>query len=258
MKGSGTLLRQEDGLSKSSYGSAPCIGAATTPPPPPPLHPILICGVLSTAFCYGCVVTTLFLLVLPIECARIELLTRETISKSIALGAFAAIAGTSQLICPLVGMLSDRYRPRTGTKRRRRRNGGDHSEAGDYCEAHQHRWVRGRRLPYLLFGSALVEIGLVGMNILSMASNYPIYTIFFALAMVGINITYCVMIALIPDLIPHEQTGLANGSLGAWFCGCGICIRWRGALKAEEIINVPQKDVKSSSVLTYTGIERRP
>lgn len=150
--------------------------------------------------------TTLFLLVLPIECARIESLTGGAISKSIALGIFAAIAGASQLICPLVGMLSDRYRPRTRakTQRRRRRKGRVED---------QHRWIRGRRLPYLLFGSALVEIGLAGMNAASMATCYSIYTIFFTLAMVGINITYCVMIALIPDLIPHEQTGLANGSL---------------------------------------------
>ena len=161
--------------------------------------------------------TTLFLLVLPIECGRIEALTRGTISKSIALGIFAAIAGASQLICPLVGMLSDRYHPRTRTKRRRWRQwkgpGRDHNEAGNNCEARQRQWIRGRRLPYLLFGSALVEIGLVGMYVSSMATCYSIYTFFFTLSMVGINITYCVMIALIPDLIPHEQTGLANGSL---------------------------------------------
>ena len=161
--------------------------------------------------------TTLFLLVLPIECGRIEALTGGTVSKSIALGIFAAIAGASQLICPLVGMLSDRYRPRRRTKRqrRRRRRGGDHTKAATSIENNevQHRWIRGRRLPYLLFGSALVEIGLAGMNAASMATCYSIYTIFFTLAMVGINITYCVMIALIPDLIPHEQTGLANGSL---------------------------------------------
>lgn len=59
----------------------------------------------------------------------------------------------------------------------------------------------------------LVEIGLMGMNTSSLASCYSVYTFAFTIAMVGINITYCVMIALIPDLIPHEQTGQANGTL---------------------------------------------
>eukprot|EP00563_Minutocellus_polymorphus_P001669 CAMPEP_0181043974 /NCGR_PEP_ID=MMETSP1070-20121207/13007_1 /TAXON_ID=265543 /ORGANISM="Minutocellus polymorphus, Strain NH13" /LENGTH=550 /DNA_ID=CAMNT_0023122365 /DNA_START=1 /DNA_END=1650 /DNA_ORIENTATION=- len=190
-----------------SYDSAPTDAIV---PPPRPLHPLRICGILSTAFCYGCVVTTLFLLVLPIECRRIELLTRGNLSKSILLGIFAAIAGASQLVCPLIGMLSDRYRPRTRGKGRRQKRTDNNEDAEN--KAHN-RWVRGRRMPYLLCGSVLVEIGLIGMNTTSMTSCYSIYTIFFALAMVGINITYCVMIALIPDLIPHEQTGMANGSL---------------------------------------------
>lgn len=202
-----SLLRQGrgDGPPMASYGAAPGI----TMPPPRPLHPLRICGILSTAFCYGCVVTTLFLLVLPIECRRIELLTRGKLSKSISLGVFAAIAGVSQLVCPLIGMLSDRYRPRTRKRRRGKRT--DTNEDAEH-KVH-HRWVRGRRMPYLLFGSMLVEIGLMGMNTSSLASCYSIYTFAFALAMVGINTTYCVMIALIPDLIPHEQTGQANGTL---------------------------------------------
>ena len=68
-------------------------------------------------------------------------------------------------------------------------------------------------MPYLLFGTAIAEIGLVGINAASAASSYSVFTAFFILAMVGINVVYCVMIALIPDLVPHHQTGLANGTL---------------------------------------------
>ena len=31
--------------------------------------------------------------------------------------------------------------------------------------------------------------------------------------MIGINIAYTIMIAFIPDYIPHSQTGAANGTL---------------------------------------------
>merc|ERR1712003_272547 len=31
--------------------------------------------------------------------------------------------------------------------------------------------------------------------------------------MIGLNITYAMMIALIPDQVPHAQTGIANGIL---------------------------------------------
>lgn len=68
-------------------------------------------------------------------------------------------------------------------------------------------------MPYLLCGALLTEIGLVGIDVASEASSYAVFTAFFSLAMIGINVAYCVMIALIPDLVPHDQTGLANGTL---------------------------------------------
>ena len=77
-------------------------------------------ALLSTAFSYGCIMTTLFLLTLPIECQRIEQETSEyisvTIRKSIALGIFAAIAGVSQLVSPIIGLISDKYEPKAGMK----------------------------------------------------------------------------------------------------------------------------------------------
>jgi hypothetical protein len=69
----------------------------------------LIC-ILSTAFAYGCIMATLILITLPIECARINSL-HPNIPKAVALGNFVAIAGLTQLVSPLVGRLSDTYRP---------------------------------------------------------------------------------------------------------------------------------------------------
>lgn len=62
-----------------------------------------IAAILSTAFSYGCVNSTLFLITLPIECERIE--RQYPIPKSVSLGIFVAIAGVTQLISPLFGML---------------------------------------------------------------------------------------------------------------------------------------------------------
>jgi Na+/melibiose symporter-like transporter len=158
-----------------------------------PLGRAHICCILSTAFCFGCTMTTLFLLTLPVECQKIEAWSGARIGKSVALGAFAAVAGAAQLVCPLVGLLSDRYRPLVG-------KGGN-------------RWIRGNRLPYLLFGTVLTVFGVAGMGAASVAGNYGIYSAVFVVAMVGINVVYCIMIALIPDLVCREQTGQANGTL---------------------------------------------
>ena len=65
-----------------------------------------IASILSTAFSYGCVFTTLFLITLPIECERLNI-EHANIPKSVALGVFVAIAGLTQLISPLIGRLSD-------------------------------------------------------------------------------------------------------------------------------------------------------
>lgn len=166
--------------------------------------------------------TTLFLLTLPIECFRIEQESSEyysyTVRKSIALGGFAAIAGLSQLISPLIGLLSDNFEPR-GKMRQ-----------------------LGTRLPYLILGTILVTFGMIGQ----LYSSSPIhklaevkesitriddfdvrisprtavlggawvqYAIFFVVASVGLNMSYTVMMAMIPDYIPRSQTGAANGTL---------------------------------------------
>lgn len=182
------------------------------------LSPIRIAAILSTAFTYGCIMSTLFLLTLPIECQRIESESSAyysyTIKKSIALGGFAFIAGITQLITPVLGLISDNYRPPT-----------------EYL----HLKYFGKRLPYLMLGIFIVSLGLWGQ----LYSSKPIhrikiipdpndeyltqtailggtwipYTIFYTFSMIGLNIVYTVMIAFIPDYVPHSQTGLSNGTL---------------------------------------------
>jgi len=142
--------------------------------------------ILSTSFAYGCITTTLFLITLPIECERIE--KNTNIPKSVALGCFVAIAGITQLITPLAGMLSDTYRPPA-------------------------QFQLGQRMPFLSLGAIFSVFGLFGEYINSYHKLWVPYAVFFFFHMIGLNITYSMMIALIPDQVPPSQTGKANGIL---------------------------------------------
>jgi len=106
----------------------------------------------------------------------------------VALGCFVAIAGFTQLISPLVGMLSDTYRP------------PPHFQIG-------------QRMPFLSLGAILSVFGLLGEYVNSYHTMWIPYAAFFCFHMIGLNITYAMMIALIPDQVPHSQTGTANGIL---------------------------------------------
>ena len=158
------------------------------------------------------------------ECKRIEDETREyyshTISKSIALGGFAALAGLAQLISPLIGLVSDCYVPN---------------------EQYSVLSSLGKRMPYLILGEILIVLGLLGQmwasspihpvtiiesnamedNILTGLNNeqdrevalvgaWFQYALFFLLSMLGINVVYTVMIALIPDLGTYCDKSMAE------------------------------------------------
>jgi len=148
---------------------------------------LTIVSILSTAFSYGCILTTLFMITLPIECERINK-DHPNIPKSVALGSFVAIAGITQLVSPLIGRLSDTYMP-------------------PYPDD------LGQRMPYLVFGSICTVIGLLGEVAASFYGFWIRYGFAFFLSIIGLNIMYTVMIALIPDQVPAQQTGVANGIL---------------------------------------------
>ena len=129
----------------------------------------LIC-ILSTAFSYGCILTTLFLITLPVECERIET-ENPSIPKSVSLGAFVAIAGLTQLISPLVGRLSDSFQP---------------PPPHDI----------GQRLPFLVLGGVLTVLGLLAQAFSSRWSLWIRYSFAFFFMMIGVNIQYAMMLAI--------------------------------------------------------------
>jgi MFS family permease len=158
------------------------------------LMPVLtIVCILSTAFSYGCILTTLFMITLPLECERIHL-SHPSIPTSVALGVFVAVAGVSQLVSPVVGRLSDTYVPPS---------------------LHD----LGQRMPYLVLGSVFTVAGLMGQFVASFYGFWMRYSVSFFLHMIGLNVMYAMMIALIPDQIPRSQTGLANGVLALQLVG---------------------------------------
>lgn len=144
-------------------------------------------SILSTAFSYGCILTTLFLITLPIECNRVHK-EHPDIPKSVALGNFVAIAGVTQLISPLVGRLSDTYIPPA---------------------PHE----IGQRMPYLGFAAICTVTGLLLQMMASYHNFWIRYSFAFFLSLIGLNIMYAMMLALIPDQVPASQTGVANGVL---------------------------------------------
>jgi MFS family permease len=150
---------------------------------------------------HGCIMTTLFIITLPVECERIDQ-EHPNVPKSVVLGIFVAISGASNLITPLVGMLSDTYRP-------------------------PKHFQLGQRMPYFVLGSICSTIGLLGQYIESYEKLWLRYGIFYFATMIGLNISYAMMLALIPDQVPKSQTGTANGILALLLvvgslCGFGI------------------------------------
>ena len=146
----------------------------------------IVC-LLSTAFSYGCILTTLFLITLPVECQRIHAAHPDRIHKSVALGVFVAIAGVTQLVSPLVGRLSDSYQPPYESM--------------------------GRRWPYHFFGSILTVVGLLCQMASSWGGFWIRYSLAFFLHMMGLNVMYAMMLALLADQVPAPQVGVANGVL---------------------------------------------
>lgn len=136
--------------------------------------------ILSTAFAYGCILTTLFLITLPLECQRMHS------HSSIALGMFVSLAGLTQLVSPVIGRISDTYRPVQGV---------------------------GQRLPYHVVGTTLTVLGLIGQMLSAAAKLWIRYGIAFCFTMVGLNIMYAIMLAILADQIPSTQMGVGNGVL---------------------------------------------
>ena len=234
--------------------SSPVVGTYGTATPPDPYHHrhthpattlpkltlLQIAALLSTAFCYGCIFSTLFVITLPIECERIDddddarwrshhhnnnVSSSSSNNKSIWLGGFVALAGLTQLISPLVGYLSDAYLPPrfvVPPPPPPSSSQPDHvvtllssspySTVPTSPTSPQYASV-GPRLPYYILGAMVATTGLFGQMVTSYSAWWIHYSFAFMCSMMGLNVQYAMMLALIPDQISSAQIGIANGIL---------------------------------------------
>lgn len=131
----------------------------------------------SFAFSNGLCISTYFLITLPIEAARISVS-----AKSVVLGSLIALAGISQLVCPLVGLMSDA------------------------CTLNL-----GRRRPFMIIGGLGCTVGLAAQWLASVYEVWALYAAAFFVSMLSLNMVYSAMISLVPDIVATPQIGAANG-----------------------------------------------
>jgi MFS family permease len=139
-----------------------------------------IIALTSLNFAYGSIGSTMGLHTLPAEALR---MFPET--SSLALGIFLGINGLSQLICPILGNVSDAWESRLGKRR-----------------------------PFVLLGCVVTAISSLAMRQCSLEHQPVAFTVALLLAMLGLNTLYTAQTALVPDLVAPDAQGLASGLVG--------------------------------------------
>ncbi|CAD7925704.1 unnamed protein product [Amoebophrya sp. A25] len=137
--------------------------------------------ITSFNFPFGALCGPMGVAILPLEAER---LAPER--SGLMLGFMMGIVGITQLVCPFAGVVSDAHASRLGKRR-----------------------------PFLLLGGMTTIVSLVGLWFSSL-HHWPVtYAIWLFIAMSGLNVAYTAAYGLVPDLVPHEQQGLASGVVGA-------------------------------------------
>lgn len=152
-------------------------------PPPSTKESLSFCSLFSLvvfSFANGNILSTYFLITLPIESMRIA--ERDEALKSIYLGSLIALAGVSQLICPFVGLVSDASTLSLGKRR-----------------------------PFMLLGGLGCVLGVGLQQHASKNEMWGLYFASFVGSMLALNVVFSTMIALVPDRVPERQLGIANG-----------------------------------------------
>ena len=157
-----------------------------------------IVGITLFNFAYGCICTTMGMFILPEEALRLF-----PDGESVALGCFLLSIGLSQLVCPYVGLISDR------------------------CASS---W--GKRRPFIVCGALGAFVSVAIMQHASIERSRWQYSISLFVAMISLNVTYSAQCGLVPDIIPEAKQGSASGLvavmqlLGSFF-GFGYVMIYR-------------------------------
>lgn len=132
------------------------------------------------ALAYGLCISNFGIILLPKET---ELLWPD--KQGIMLGALLGLAGLSQLVCPLVGVYSDRH---TGY------------------------W--GRRRPFILGGGVAGVLSLPVMWFARTVLARELYLLSFLVAMTALSVSFSGYCGIIPDFVNSKQFGAASGVMG--------------------------------------------
>eukprot|EP00915_Cephaloidophora_sp_WS-2016_P009718 GHVH01013973.1.p1 GENE.GHVH01013973.1~~GHVH01013973.1.p1 ORF type:complete len:899 (-),score=117.46 GHVH01013973.1:98-2794(-) len=156
----------------------------------------MIIGMSCFHLAYGFIFGSMGLCVLPLEAVHLS-----PQSTSIAQGIMLGICGVSQLICPIVGKVSDLFRSDT---------------------------VYGRRSPLIKLGCCLSTIGVIGMYYSSkFLLSFICYNVSLFIGMLGLNTIYSVQGGLAPDLLVElniDQFSACVASMGLIGSSLGFCL----------------------------------
>eukprot|EP01054_Gregarina_sp_Poly1_P000630 Gregarina_sp_Poly_1__629@NODE_114_length_13862_cov_162_782240_g101_i0_p3_GENE_NODE_114_length_13862_cov_162_782240_g101_i0NODE_114_length_13862_cov_162_782240_g101_i0_p3_ORF_typecomplete_len539_score54_05MFS_2/PF13347_6/1_8e15MFS_1/PF07690_16/5_3e06MFS_1/PF07690_16/6_3e10MFS_1_like/PF12832_7/0_0011TRI12/PF06609_13/21TRI12/PF06609_13/0_028_NODE_114_length_13862_cov_162_782240_g101_i07542370 len=153
-------------------------------------------------FPYGLICGTMALCILPAEAARLT-----PLFQSWSLGFFLGVVGLSQLVCPLIGKISDKYEARTPF---------------------------GQRMPFFVMGSLLACCSTLMMWLSSISLSFGGFSMALLLGMCGLNICSSIQTGLVPSFVDLKRSGEASGvsalgTLTGSSTGFGIiaiCNRW--------------------------------
>ncbi|CEM01475.1 unnamed protein product [Vitrella brassicaformis CCMP3155] len=129
-------------------------------------------------FPYGLIYATMGLYILPSEALRLW-----PNHESLMLGLSLGLIGLTQLICPVVGVVSDNY-------------------SSPY----------GKRKPFIFAGGIMSVLGFFGMWFASLLLTRPLWMMLLAIMSCSLNVIYSAQTGLIPDqLKDHASQGTASG-----------------------------------------------
>eukprot|EP00392_Amoebophrya_sp_AT5.2_P017361 g17705.t1 len=127
----------------------------------------------------GIIWSTIGLIVLPYEAEKFY-----PQAHSGFLGVLLTIAGTSQIVSPMVGRLSD-----------------------------DHRSIFGRRRPFMIYGTMLLAVGVVGLAYSSGHGLVVTYAAALFVSQVGLNVIYsATVLGLVPDVLEAQGLSGTNAS----------------------------------------------
>mmetsp|Transcript_1826 Transcript_1826/g.4320 ORF Transcript_1826/g.4320 Transcript_1826/m.4320 type:complete len:475 (+) Transcript_1826:16-1440(+) len=175
------------------------VGGQSSPPAPPTVPFVKWLGITAYQMFYVCLSTGMGVIVLPLEAARFH---QE--NPSIWVGVYMGVSGSTQLICPVIGKISD-----------------------------QHRSSWGRRRPFILSGTCLAVLGLLAMWAASRHVLPFVFLVALSCLQLAVNAVYAAQCGLPADFLSADP---GQGSEKSVVSGLVAMYTFLGSLLAMALI----------------------